>query len=265
MKRLGVGLLSWLAGSCVAASLSINAGELALTAHDYAGWAVCSLVFRGEQYLDAADHGRCMQSAVSFDWQGEAFNPTEGGSVLDGFLPRPSTTLLFSFVAGPSALATEVQMAFWAGGRSNHVLRKWLNAGFAGRNIVEHRISFEIPPDEWHGLAQFEILTGYMPARFTRFLTFDPSTGALASLGDGPGEQALPVIFCADDARCMGVFSPLPLTWGGYGRWRLPGVVKWNMVTRLGRPVGTYRFRVFTAVGSLPEVTASLAWLRQTQ
>jgi len=159
-----------------------------------------------------------------------------------------------------------VQMAFWAGGRSNHVLRKWLYTGFGGRNITEHRIAFEIPPSEWHGMGQFEILTGYMPGRFARFYTFNPDTGVLGNLSDGPGEQPLPVIFCADDTRCMGAFSPLPLAGGGYGRWRFAeGVVKWNMVTRVPNPWGTYRFRVFTAVGTLAEVSESLTWLRRTQ
>src|SRR5438067_15892 len=81
---------------------------------------------------------------------GEAFNPTEGGSVVDGALPRPSTSLLFSVQAADNKLATEVEMAFWQGGRSRHVLRKWLFTGFGGRNITEHRIAFEIPVGESH-------------------------------------------------------------------------------------------------------------------
>lgn len=265
MKRWLAALLSSIAGSAMPASLTIGPHHFSVSAYDYSGWAVCSLVFRGQQYLDAADHGRCLQSAASFDWLGEAFNPTEGGSVADGALPGASTTLLYAVLGGRDSFASEVQMAYWSGGRSRHVLRKWLKVRFGGRNVIEHRIAFEIPTGESHSIGQFEILTGYMPPRFGRFRTFDPATGALADLGDGPGEQILPVIFCSDDSNCMGAYSPAALAGGGYGRWRFPDVVKWNMVTRVPYPAGVFRFRVFTAVGTLAEVRSSIAWLRQTQ
>jgi hypothetical protein len=162
-------------------------------------------------------------------------------------------------------LATEVQAAYWQGGRSNHVIRKYVTVGFGSRNIVEHRIAFEIPAAEWHSAGQFEILTGYMPPTFGTFYTFDPQAGVLAPLSDGPGEQLLPVIFCADSSHCMGAFSPLPLVGGGYGRWRFPDCVKWNMVARIAYPVGVFRFRVFTAAGTLAEVQDDLTWLYRTQ
>lgn len=240
-------------------------GRMALTAFDYSGWAVCSLRIDGWEYINNTDHGRCLQSAVSFDWQGEGFNPTEGGSVADGPLPAASSTLPFVVQVAANQLATEVQPALWQGGRSNHVMRKYLHVGFGGRNITEHRIAFEIPPNEVHSMGQFEILTGYMPPAFRAFYTFDPASGTTAALSDGPGEQALPVIFCADAAHCMGAFSPLPLAGGGYGRWRFADCVKWNMVARFANPAGVYRFRVFTTAGTFAEVADNLAWLRATQ
>jgi hypothetical protein len=276
MKKLLASMLALLAGPVLAAGFTFGTSSMRMSMHDYTGWAICSFTFNGVEFIDGFDHGRCLQSAASFDGKGEAFNPTEAGSYADGTLPKPSTSLLYSLVNGGDRAATEVQMAFWQGGRSNHVLRKWLHAGWGGRNIVEHRIAFEMPQGEPHTQGQFEILTGYMPIAFSKFLTWDPATGATASLSDGPGEQALPVIFCtSDDARCMGAYSPKALAGGGYGRWRFvgsacitkagaTGCTKWNMVSRIANPSGTYRFHVFTTVGTLAEVKANMALLRQT-
>lgn len=279
VKHLFALVLALLTGPAFSAGATLTYGGMTLRAWDYSGWAVCSFTFNGFKFIDGYDHGRCLQSAVSFDNMGEAFNPTEAGSVVDGLLPNPSTSNLLAFVEGGSKLATEVEMAYWRGGRSRHVLRKWLTAGVLGRNIIEHSIAFEIPIDgklKRHSVGQFEILTGYMPAVFSRFRTFDPVAGVATDVSDGPGEQSLPLIFCTpDDLRCMGVFSPKELAGGGYGRWRFigdqcmtasgaTGCVKWNMVSRIDNPRGTYRFQVLTTVGTLAEVKSNLTLLRQT-
>jgi hypothetical protein len=275
MKKLAALLLALVCSVATAAGFTFGTSSMRLTVQDYSGWGVCSFTYNGYEYIDGFDHGRCLQSAVSFDNQGEAFNPTEVGSYADGILPNQSTTLLFAQVNGGDRMATEVEMAFWQGGRSRHVLRKWLYAGLLGKNIVEHRIAFEIPEGEIHSTGQFEVLTGYMPAAFSRFRTFDPASGIETALSDGPGEQALPVIFCTpDDARCMGVYSPLPLVGGGYGRWRFignqcmtkagaTGCVKWNMVVRYPNPRGAYRFHVLSTVGTLAEVKSNMMQMRQ--
>lgn len=278
MKRLALLLLALVAApAALAASITFGTSAIRATVHDYTGWGVCSLTFNGYEFIDGYDHGRCLQSAVSFDGLGEAFNPTEVGGFADGNLPNMSTTLLFAVINGGNTMASEVEMAFWQGARrSAHVLRKWLNVGLLGRNIIEHRIAFEIPVDEVHSVGQFEVLTGYMPAEFSGFRVFNPINGAEAPLSDGPGEQSLPIIFCtADDTRCMGAFSPLPLVGGGYGRWRFvgdkcvtkagpTGCVKWNMVVRYPNPRGTLRFHVLTTVGTLAEVKANMVLLRKT-
>ena len=265
------------AASSFADGFTFGTRKLRLEVNDYSGWGICSLKFNRHDYIDGYDHGRCLQSAVSFDGLGEAFNPTEVGGYADGLLPNPSTTRLLGKVEGDRAMASEVEMAFWQGGkRSAHVLRKYVTVGVLDRNIIEHRIAFEIPAAETHTSGQFEILTGYMPAEFSWFKTFDPATGIETQLSDGPGEQALPIIFCTPDERnCMGVYSPKALTGGGYGRWRFigdkcmtkagaTGCVKWNMVSRVTRPKGTYRFHVLTTVGTLAEVKENMVLIRET-
>jgi hypothetical protein len=115
-----------------------------------------------------------------------------------------------------------------------------------------------------------------MPHEFARFWRFSPDAGKLAELDDGPGEQALPVVFATESgSHAMGIFSPDQPSPGyekaGYGRFRFKAekVVKWNCVFRLrsatGIPVGDYRFRMFVAVGTLDDVKAALDALTRSR
>lgn len=246
-------------------------GPLALAAYNASAGAVCWMAWNNKQFLDAKDHGRCLQSAVSFDWLGEAFNPTEAGASMatDGLLPSPGSSLLLNNVASASQLHTQTQMAFWfpvAGQRrSAHILRKYVQVGAAGLpNAVDWQVEFEVPPGETHAMGQFEFLTGYMPPEFSVFSTFDPRTGTLAPLADGPGEQPLPLVFATPDFKyAIGVWTPhdLAALSGGYGRWRFVDCVKWNMVARVRNPQGTLRFRALFVVGNFAQVQAGLAAL----
>jgi hypothetical protein len=254
------------------------------TASRLAG-AIGSLTWRGKEFVNSWDHGRELQSASFFDSLGECFNPTEAGAAADGTGPT-STSILRSLDASGSRLTTETQMAFWlrpgeagecpseaavhTAALSNHILRKTVEIGFQGMpHVIEHRVSFKVPQN--HRSVTFEALTGYMPAEFSRFWTYDPATKRLAGLSDGPGEQPLPVIIATPDSDyAMGVYSPaLPQAqWPskGYGRWRFDtltprdnATVKWNCVFRRGyTPAGRYEYRCYSIVGSLQNVTDSM-------
>ena len=244
--------------------------------------AIDSLTWNGKEFIDSADHGRQLQSACAFGEGGkgfvaETYNPTEAGSRDDGAGPR-STSVLLSLKAEKNVLETRTQMAFWlkpgqkSEGQtarnpkalSEHVVSKKVTIGWKDLpNVIEVVVTFTIPAGESHRYAQFEALTGYMPAEFSKFLAFDPATGQAAPLSDGPGEQKLPVILSTESgSHAMGIWSPEPSP--GYGRWRFAAekVVKWNCVFRRsdpkGVPAGDYVFRLFVGVGSLAEVTASL-------
>ena len=130
-----------------------------------------------------------------------------------------------------------------------------------------------MPPGEHHTYAQFEALTGYMPAEFARFWKFSPATGLLEPLDDGPGEQSQPVILAtADGSHAMGVYSPQQPSRGyeqaGYGRFRFAAekVTKWNCVFRVrnrdGGAAGDDKYRVFVAIGTLDDVRGALVKLR---
>ena len=248
--------------------------------------AIDSVTWNGQEFIDSADHGRQLQSAATFDcgeklFHPETFNPTEAGSVADGAGPTSKSRLL-ELTATGNALHTVTRMAFWLppGGTSaghpakntvplsDHRLTKTVTVGVKGfPHAIDYRVTFAVPAtDPKHTLAQFEALTGYMPPAFGTFQAFDPKTGTLAPLTDGPGEQAKPVVFgTADGKHAMGVWSPD--AGASYGRFRFVPemVVKWNCVFRVrdanGVTPGDYSYRMFVAVGTTEDVRATLTGL----
>lgn len=252
--------------------------------------AVTSIRWRDREFIDAADHGRELQSASNFDagsaFTPETFNPTEAGSRADGDGPT-STSVLHSYRAEGNVLETRTQMAFWlrpgekseghpaknTKALSEHILAKKITLGIPDfPNVIEHVAVFTVPSGERHTYAQFEAVTGYMPAEFSRFWAFE--AGELKPLSDGPGEQERPVVFSTESgSHAMGIIAPGPapagMTGPGYGRWRFRAekVVKWNAVFRLqdprGIPAADYTFRNYIVVGTLEDVTATLRRLRK--
>ncbi|QDT42029.1 hypothetical protein Pan241w_21100 [Gimesia alba] len=269
--------------------------EIVITTTNRLAGAIHSLTWNGKEFIDSFDHGRQLQSAASFDcslpgeFWAERFNPTEAGSRSDGAGPTSSSKLLSLHAAG-NELQTTTRMAFWlapgqnSSGRpalnekvlSDHLISKHVRIGYQNHdNIIEYKTTFTVPPDEQHTYAQFEALTGYMPAEFETFWSLNPKTGKLKSIDDGPGEQNLPVILSTKDGNyAMGVYSPEQPSPGfehaGYGRFRFPAakVVKWNCVFRVrnkqGIPADKYSFRVFVAVGSLDDIRQALTSLVNT-
>lgn len=254
--------------------------------------AIDSLTWNGREFIDSVDHGRQLQSACSFDcakpgpFWAECFNPTEAGSRRDG-AGSTSTSKLLELHADKNELRTVVQPAFWlapgedSAGRpalndgvlSNHRIAKRVRIGHGElANVLEYDVTFTVPTSERHTFAQFEAVTGYMPAEFGKFWKFAPATGLLEPLDDGPGEQSQPVVLAtANGSHAMGVYSPEQPSKGfekaGYGRFRFPAakVTKWNCVFRIrngdGVAAGDYKYRMFVAVGTLEDVRAALVEL----
>ena len=160
------------------------------------------------------------------------------------------------------------QLARNSGTLSEHRLAKEVRIGAFGLpNVLDYTAAFLIPAGERHASAQFEALTGYMPPEFDRFWRFAPASGRLELLSDGPGEQSEPVVFATSDGgHAMGIISfetpDAASTGPAYGRFRFVAekVVKWNCVFRVrgGVTLGTYRYRMFVAIGTLADVEASL-------
>lgn len=269
-----------------------GSSEIIITTTDRLAGAIHSLKWGDQEFIDSHDHGRQLQSAASFDcgssaeFWAECFNPTEAGSRADDVGERSSSRLLRINAHG-AELRTTTQMAFWLApgeksfGRpalndkilSNHLHTKHVCIGYQNlANVIQYEVTFTVPAGERHTYAQFEALTGYMPPEFSRFWRFDPDSGTLAELDDGPGEQECPVVFATDSGRfAMGVFSPDQPSPGyeraGYGRFRFEAeqVVKWNCVFREraanGIAAGDHCFRMFVAVGTLDDVRVALQTL----
>ncbi|WP_417378897.1 hypothetical protein [Gimesia sp.] len=263
--------------------------EIVITTTNRLAGAIHSLTWNGKEFIDSFDHGRQLQSAASFDcgksgeFWAERFNPTEAGSRTDGVGPTSSSKLL-RFKTQDKELQTTTQMAFWlapgqeSSGRpalntgilSDHRVSKRVRIGYQNLDqVLDYQVTFTLPEGEHHNYAQFEALTGYMPAEFEKFWKFNPKTGKLKPLDDGPGEQKDPVIMSTrDGAYAMGVYSPDQPSPGfehaGYGRFRFPAakVVKWNCAFRVRNPegvaAGDYSFQVFVAIGTLEDVRSSL-------
>lgn len=251
-----------------------------------------SVTWDGQEFIDSHDHGRQLQSACSFDravrqpFWAECFNPTEAGSRKDAAGPRSSSRLLELRAAGRE-LWTTTQMAFWlapgekSDGRpalndqvlSNHLVAKHVRIGSGEQaNVIDYEVTFTVPEGERHTFAQFEALTGYMPAEFRRFWKFLPRANTLEPLDDGPGEQEFPVVLSTDSGRhAMGIYSPDQPARGyekaGYGRFRFPAekVVKWNCVFRVrnaeGIAPGRYGYRMFVVIGTREDVRETLGAL----
>lgn len=257
--------------------------------------AIHSLTWGGKEFVDSTDHGRQIQSASNFDagtdFTPETFNPTEAGSVNDGAGPASSSRLLH-LIAKDKLLQTTTQMAFWlsptgqSAGHpaknttvlSDHLLTKRVRIGYKHLpHVIPYDVTFSLPVGERHNYAQFEVVTGYMPAEFEVFWAFNPGTSELQSISDGPGEQPFPVILAtADGSHAMGIFCPEQagrgMTGPGYGRFRFSHekVVKWNCVYRLhdpanGIPAADFSFRSFVIVGRLATVKAAMVELQREQ
>lgn len=263
--------------------------EIVITTTNRLAGAIDSLTWNGKEFIDSFDHGRQLQSAASFDLRSpdpfwaERYNPTEAGSRLDGAGPTSSSKLI-SIHAQGAELKTKSRMAYWlapgqkSSGRpamnkkilSDHLISKRVRIGYKNfDNIIEYQSTFTVPETEQHNYAQFEALTGYMPAEFETFWSYNPDTTKLEPLSDGPGEQKSPVILSTKDGKyAMGIFSPDQPSKGyeraGYGRFRFKAakVVKWNCAFRVrdkqGIKPGDYTFRMFVPVGTLEDVRSAL-------
>lgn len=268
--------------------------EIVITTTARLAGAIHSLTWSGKEFINSADHGRQLQSASNFDagslFTGETFNPTEAGSRHDG-AGEQSTSRLLHYIAQGNQLQTTNQMAFWlrpgdlSDGHpakntttlSNHLLTKRVTIGYRDLpNVIQYDVTFGVPVGESHKYAQFEALTGYMPAEFNHFVTFNPATSQFEPLSDGPGEQKYPVALSTENGDfAMGIYSPDQPSKGfenaGYGRWNFEPeqVVKWNCVFRIretnGIAADDYSFRTFVIVGTLDDVRVAMIRLHSRQ
>jgi hypothetical protein len=270
-----------------------GSSDIVITTTPRLAGAIHSLTWNGREFIDSFDHGRQLQSAANFDAGSpilnETFNPTEAGSSRD-HTGETSSSRLLRLRAASNTLETVTQMAFWlAPGQksgpnpaknmtvlSDHLLAKHVTIGWSNLpHVIAYDVTFTVPKGERHTHAVFEALTGYMPPEFSEFLQFNPATGELEPLSDGPGEIPRPVVLSLPGgSHAMGIYAPpqpAPRTTGPtFGRFRFKAekVVKWNCVFRVKDPagiaLGDHSFQMFAIVGDLVTVRNGLRQLHAT-
>jgi hypothetical protein len=224
--------------------------------------AICGLTWNGKEFIDSGDHGRLLQSAVTFDGLGERYNPTEGGSQDDWSLDV-SDSVLKAIRAKDNLLETETQMAYWlkpgepdqegkpavnTTGLSDTVLFKKVEIK---GHTIDYAVKFRVPQD--YASARFEVLTAYMPVEFDKVWRLD--NGELVS---GEGNNTLPLVLsCGDHA--MGIYAKGAIYDSFSPSDMLNPVVKWNVLyEKRPVPTGDYDFQCYVVVGSLENVRDGL-------
>ncbi|HWH22947.1 MAG TPA: hypothetical protein VNT25_06660, partial [Allosphingosinicella sp.] len=271
---------------------SINGDPILLRFDPWFAGAVSELRFRGKSYVNAADHGRLIQSAVSFDGWGECLNPTEAGSVADGRQRRTTSILLSARVEGASA-QMRTRMAYWmppgAGHRVNPkdlqvrssaqpcredgrfpeatrarngtaVSDVVLDKRIALRkpNMLVFDVGFELP--RAYRQAMFEALTAYLEPEFDRFYAFERKSGSLLPVKPQLGGARPLVVATRDGKHALGITSGRSDLLFAAFRW--PDTSKLNcFAPKEPAKAGKHRFSCTILVGTLEEVRSSLVRL----
>ena len=275
-----------------------NGQTIVLTASgDRFAGAINSLTYRGVQYIDIADHGRQMQSAIQLDGWGECYNPNEAGSVNDG-TKLTSTSRLLSISSANNILQTQTQPAFWLAHQqqygkpcnpnlpsprntvsqaqnltdlSNFTFARTSSFyGAAIPNVINVDVSWTVP--ENHDSSNTEASTAYLPATFSVFLTYDRGSKTLTkvtatAIDSAASHTPLPIIIAQPNGmHSMGAFSPTIMTNPGRGYMAYLSfggsapTSKWSCV--YGETSITsgavYSYSCPIAVGTVDEVVAAI-------
>jgi hypothetical protein len=260
--------------------------------------AIDSVVWDSVEFINAADHGRELQTAVTFDGQGECYNPTEAGSSNDGrgtFFSSTSQRLSASS-NGNAALETSVNPAFWlAPGEkeptpsagctvaintqlaSTYTITKSVTfvPGVAGALLYNFTV---VIADAVSSMLQVEAPTAYLTSEFTSFYAADVSSGALTPLDpsafnpcSGVAASQPLVLSRPDGSAAMGACTAPPedantkLVYFGCNFAKLTpfdnGTTKWSIIVQRFAPSAAgYVFAMasYVCVGSLSDVAACL-------
>lgn len=237
------------------------------------GTAITQLKYNGVNLLDNSDHGRSLQSAVSFDGLGECYNPTEAGSWRNAKVEKSSKVVFRKSMLSYEWMGWWYNPGDWCINEKMTPTYKSITSDYGlakqyhvDGNILTVNTTYYVPRD--HKSATFEALTGYFPRKhFSMIGFFDPVTQeTLPYFQDG--EQKSPVIiYNRLGDLAVGIYSPdLPYFVGhdlvGYGAFTYPdwfyrhALFKFNCVFR-ANGVAAFSAHSFTCqvvTGTLDEV-----------
>lgn len=196
--------------------------------------AICRMTWKNKELVDDLDHGRQIQTAITYDGLGEGYNPTEAGSRFNGTSNNSSSYLNSISVSGDS-LSSETLAAFWlrpnecttAGVgacatnttiRSKTKIKKEITIGFGNMpHVVEMLVEVTVEPSSSSTLinfdkATFKIMSGHFRGSLNDFYTYDKSTGLLFSespaLNTNTSYQDPVVISNSDGSIAIGYYTP---------------------------------------------------------
>jgi hypothetical protein len=260
----------------------INASPLVIRGESRFAGAVSSMTFRGQEYVNRADHGRLFQGAIAFNGRYECFNPTQGGASLDrrNFAKRSSSKRLRVEIA-PEGYIVSTRMAYWlrpgqycAIGdlvrvpvdnrkRQSDVVYTISNRiGAAGlANAVAMQITYAVPTPQQSAVV--EAATLYTPPEFNTFHLYDLSEKVFTlDLTLRSDESSGPVVISTEDgAHAFAFVSASP--GATYGRWRFEDTNKISLVYRPKGAVGGVQvYDGYWAVGTREEVMDAVRHLK---
>jgi hypothetical protein len=206
----------------------------------YAG-AIDSFYWRGQHFVDNADHGRQWQIAGQFKGFGECYNPTEAGNFHD--MDGPTSSSVFNYLSTyNNVLITRNRPAFWLRPAnygdtspyctdywngpvvtpyryaenttilSNYQYTKMVSFGYQGiPNVIWFHTQIYLP-ETVTGM-QLERPSGSMPPNFSNFWEYNLSTGGWTQLDpSNPNEQrwrTQPVVLeDPSTGTSIGMYSP---------------------------------------------------------
>lgn len=243
---------------------TVQGAELTLGASRQFGAAITSLVWNGQQFVDAHDYGRLIQVAYQLNGLGEAYNPTEGGQL--GYPLPPNATRILSASVSGKVLTTSVNPAFWhpvnGQATSPDIIGKTVTVDYNGiTNLVRQDVTIITAADYTEAVGLN--LTGYLTSSFSSLYSLQNGVAVPAQGGQTPSSafsSNSPVILAtADGAHAMGVLCAIGqyvVLMNAFGS----GTNDWNAGWRIAQPCpkGTYNSTVYYVVGTLADVTTKL-------
>jgi hypothetical protein len=248
--------------------------------------AISSLTFRGQEYINSADHGRLMQGAIAYDGLLECLNPTQAGGSRDrGNLGQRSTSKrLEAFVTPQNDFSVTTRMAYWlrpsmlcngqSGQReavkntkrlSDDIYKIAYQFGLNGQpNVAALSIEYQIAAT--YRSAVVEAVTIYSPPAFNAFHAINPVT---MEMREEPtvksDETASPLILSTrDGAHAIAFLSLQP--GATYARFRFPDTNKISLVYRETNGIsGSKHYKAVWIIGTRDEVATQVKALMANQ
>jgi hypothetical protein len=273
---------------------ALTAGGVTISSNSVAGGALWSWVWNGTEFIDSSDYGRLLQSAMFWAVGGVYHNPTEAGGFYStsivGAANAQGSPVVQNSNSGSTQTTRSVPVEWYPdswGGDVTHpviytdmIMGKDMTLNYNSMGPVAQYIT-TVTTSSSVSNADIEVPTGYMPATFNRYYTYDASSQTLTEVfplsscsGDQPMSYAPSsgygglIISNSAQTRAMAVYAKTTTASGPIGsfffyQWTgCGGPSKWSAVTPLGTvSAGTHTYNSYITTGTLTNVVANMRQL----